>query len=483
MAILSISFVIVSILRFSAAISALNEISKSPGDESKVEKIFTPVVSMATAVNEVDERFLSVAIESAIVHRWRHFDTSNVRLQTLCRGLSPAFLRVGGTSADFLIFKPNGRSPRSNYEPRFEDSYQDEAFDGKHYDNFTMNAESWDTLNTFAYQSGWDLLFDLNVLLRKADSSWDSENATHLLEYSIHKNYSQHLHFELGNEPDAFKHSVNRSLSADQLGRDFLALRSLVKQDPRFARHFARSLLVGPDVTRPKKKSLKYLSQYLRSKFLQVVGQRVDRVTFHQYYCNGRNTSLQEFLDPHTLSQLPMQISRLRYSIRKFDNVTLWLGETSSCYGGGAPVLSESFVAGFLWADKLGVAAVSGIQVVIRQSLFSGHYSLIDNDYKPNPLPIEYEQGSVTLMILNLRNRTSTIDIEAKKHVYWLTAHGPKGLVSRLVDLNGKTLKMLDAHTLPEFQPQEVKSRTLSVPALSYGFVVLPEAAAPACLE
>lgn len=38
-----------------------------------------------------------------------------------------------------------------------------------------------------------------------------------------------------------------------------------------------------------------------------------------------------------------------------------------------------------MWLDKLGYSAKSGVNVVIRQSLFGGNYAMIGSDLLPNP--------------------------------------------------------------------------------------------------
>ena len=78
-------------------------------------------------------------------------------------------------------------------------------------------------------------------------------------------------HFQLCYpEPNSFKHNFNRTLPGDDLGRDVLTLRKLLKQDPRFKSHFADTVQVGPDVTRPPR-SRKYLAKlvFLLSKYLE----------------------------------------------------------------------------------------------------------------------------------------------------------------------------------------------------------------------
>ena len=60
-----------------------------------------------------------------------------------------------------------------------------------------ITVDDWDKINTFASDVGWDMLFDLNMLLRRG-GSWDPTNAKALMAYTKMKGY-QIAGWELGN--------------------------------------------------------------------------------------------------------------------------------------------------------------------------------------------------------------------------------------------------------------------------------------------
>jgi len=68
------------------------------------------------------------------------------------------------------------------------------------------------------------------------------------------------------------------------------------------------------------------------------------------YYLNGRTARLEDMMSVDVLNSLNHQLSMLKDTVAaagRKDN-PLWLGETSSCWGGGAPDLSDRYVAGFM---------------------------------------------------------------------------------------------------------------------------------------
>ncbi|XP_072480127.1 heparanase [Notamacropus eugenii] len=496
-------------------------------------------------VQEVSLAFLSITIDANLVTDPRYITfLGSQRLRTLAKGLSPAYLRFGGTKTDFLIFDPKKESTfeeRSYWEaqinpdtcslgpipsavkgqlelewPIQEVLLLKEQQQNK-FQNGTFTKSTVDMLYSFAKCSGLDLIFGINALIRKSNLQWDSSNAKLLLEYCASQKYN--ISWELGNEPNSFRKKSGIYINGSQLGKDFIKFHSLLKTyDLRSTKLF------GPDISQIRKNNEKMLRS-----FLNVGGGVIDAVTWHHYYMNGRNATQEDFLNPEVLDTFIFSVQKVLQIVNETTpGKKVWLGETSSAYGGGAPKLSDTYTAGFMWLDKLGLSAKMGIEVVMRQALFgAGNYQLVDDNFDPLPdywLSLlfkqlvgtkvltasvkspdkesrlrlylhctnnnhpKYKEGDLTLYALNLHNDTKYLQLPPRlsgKRVekYILQPSGYKYLLSQSVTLNGHILKMVDDETLPELIGKPLcLGCPLILPPFSYGFFVILNAKVIACI-
>ncbi|XP_059699888.1 heparanase isoform X2 [Haemorhous mexicanus] len=452
---------------------------------------------------EVSPAFLSLTLDASLARDPRYvLLLSNSKLRTLAMALSPGFLRFGGTETDFLIFDPN------------KDSTSEEKL------LWEFQAQQENTLGilyNFANCSGFHLIFGLNALLRKGGFQWDSSNAQALLDYCASQRYN--ISWELGNEPNSFRKKSGIHIDGFQLGRDFIHLRQLLNNYALYQ----HAKLYGPDVGQPRK----HTRRLLRS-FLTLGGKVIDSVTWHHYYVNGQSATREDFLSPEVLDTFATAIYEVQEIVgQTVPDKKVWLGETSSAYGGGAPRLSNTYIAGFMWLDKLGLSARQGIDVVMRQVFFgAGTYHLVDANFEPLPdywlsllykklvgtkvlqvslagankrklrvylhctssLNPKYREGDVTLFALNLYNVTQHLELPdylSSKHVdqYLLLPYGKENILSRSIELNGHVLRMLNDETLPELIEKPLgPGSLLGLPAFSYGFYVIKNAKAIACI-
>lgn len=142
----------------------------------------TVSINLNQSIFTVSEKFLSVTLDAGVMrNHWEKVNFTSEKFFTLARGLSPAFLRVGGTSEDFLIY----------------DDSQLGSQKFKNFTNFTITHEDLVKIHLLASKAGWDVMFGLNVLLREEDGSWNASNAKKIMQYIAENGY--HFGWELGN--------------------------------------------------------------------------------------------------------------------------------------------------------------------------------------------------------------------------------------------------------------------------------------------
>ncbi|XP_017791859.1 PREDICTED: heparanase-like [Habropoda laboriosa] len=436
----------------------------------------------------VSNKFLSFGLDTSLLRDMKNFPIKSSKFINLARHLAPAYAQIISEK----IISP---------------------VDDADISNFTINDIDFENIYNFATKAKLRMIFDINVLIRTVNGSWDDTNAKDIILFAKNKNMK--LDWQLGNEPNSFNHVFNITITATQLANDYYKLRQLLNK-----MGYSESILVGPEVNHVG--DIKHMGEHYAETFLQNNKNSVDYVTWHQYYLNGRETKLEDFINVSTFNLLPMQIKSMNEAIQ-LSGKPMWLSETSTAYGGGAPKLSDRFVAGFLWLDKLGYSATAGVNVVTRQSLLGGYYAMIGPDIMANPdwwISVIYKQfvsekvlqlsstdrsslrfyahctpknalidniPAITIYGVNIDKLAIPIIIEgipvyhknAKVYLYALTSDS---LQSRSIQLNGKILQLLPNGNLPPFQPIVLEpTQLITLPPYSMVFIVVHGAKVPVC--
>jgi heparanase 1 len=483
----------------------------------------TPTVSTASPVATIDERFLTVAVDAAQVVGapfWvpldagaetdqspgPPYDFTRPKLRALAAALAPAYLRIGGTTADDVFYDLSD-SPVGTPPPPYQ---------------YVLTRAQWDAVNAFATATGMRVIFTIDAGPGPRDSTlaWTPDNARTLLSYTTGQGYPIAL-WELGNEVDAFPltHGLSFEISPKQFAQDLAAARALIA-----------STTPGIPLGAPSSAYWPALGEVIpfTAALMDAGGASLDVVTWHYYPMQSdrcpiatRRADAALMFDPATLDEIDTWAAQVEDAAQ---GKPVWLGETGNAQCGGEPGVSGTFVAGFWWLDELARVARRGEPVIVRQTLSGSDYGLIDDatlsprpDYWTSVLwrnlmgthvldassggdPLlrlyahctragapDQTSGSVTLVAVNL-DPSSGVELDLDElggdqaDLYVLTADS---LSSTSVALNATTLVEGGDGSLPALAPRPV-TRTAGAlratfPPASYGFVVLPGAAAPGC--
>ncbi len=354
---------------------------------------------------------------------------------------------------------------------------------------------------------------------RDAAGNWVPDNARALLSYSASHGFPLAA-VEFGNEPNLFSlvSGLPTGYSTADYARDlrtFDALRRAVV--PNW-------LLLGPGIFYNNAGSeTPYGTAFgpLASQIMPAAPGVYDLLAFHQYpatstRCAGIGTPVpNDALAPAYLGGVIRAYSQLRNLGRAYDpGRPLWYTEAGSASCGGQQGYSNRFEATFWYLNALGALAQRGLQVLIRQTLSGSDYGFIDDaTLTPNPdywaallwhrlmgtrilRPVVRSAPArlrvyaacarsgtgTTLLALNLNRRASAsltlADHARSVQVYTVTA---RAILARQVLLNGHPFTTARNGRLPALRPQLTSKPAISLPPVSYAFIVEPGAGPSSC--
>jgi hypothetical protein len=477
-------------------------------------------------IGTVDERFQSYNIEmvevtggpfwkpyaqtsvTGLVSERKPKDLSNARLRRLAAALSPALMRVSGTSANTTYFADSDDAPLT----------APAGF------KTVLTRRQWQGVVDFSRAVDAPIVtsFAVSTGSRDARGVWTSEQARRLLAATPAMG-GRVAAAELMNEPDLPAiGGVPADYDAAAYGRDFAVFLAFIKQEA------ADVLVLGPGTAKGSSRAAELMSVappiwWISERFaahslpaFAAAARGVDGVSYHHYGAVSKRCG-EELTPEAALSEARLSLTDQAFALYRTirDRIApgkpIWLTETADAACGGNPS-AATFLDTFRYLDQLGRLAKSGAQIVMHNTLAAADYGLLDEEtYMPRPNywgALLWRQlmgtivldsgvrvqmglhvyahcerqvsGGVALLIINNDlNAARTLVFSEASERYTLDA---ESLQDAVVRLNGQTLSLDDADELPRLAGVGTAPGVLIFAPATITFLAIPGAGNGVCL-
>jgi len=413
-------------------------------------------------------------------------DLGNPLLRKLAAALSPAYMRISGTSAN-STYVAGSNEPPSPPPAGYKS---------------VLTAQQWKAVIEFARAVDAPIVtsFAVSDGTRDPGGVWTPEQARRLLA-ATRLAGGRIAAVEFMNEPDLPAiGGAPAGYDAAAYGRDVAVFASFMKREASEIR------ILGPGAAGDGPAA---------GDLFAASAPDIDAVSYHYYgalsaRCRGQQTP-EAALGEQWLSQTDRSLALLQaLRDRLAPGKPIWLTETAEAACGGNR-WAAAFLDTFRYLDQLGRLARAGVQVVMHNTLAASDYGLLDErTFAPRPnywgallwrqlmgavvldagVPIEIGlhvyahcqrdvSGGVALLVINNdRNTARMLTLPTRSERYTLDA---TALQDVSVRLNGRTLSAEDASASAPLSGEKAAAGTLTFAPATITFLAVPGAGNSAC--
>jgi hypothetical protein len=350
-------------------------------------EVFPFSVALEAPSHATDERFVSFSFDASVLRGDDPFGFFSSRsVAALLAGLAPAYFRFSGTDVDTMTFNASA-SCDNTARP------------------FCLNSSQLTHLLNSTTVAGLDLVLGINGRVGKSadapNAPWDSTNAAVELAWLDAAVASTGVRppfaYELGNEPDLWPWVLNGShlVNGSALAADVAVLRGMIAALPHLSA--TPPVTFGPDACECYNGDI-VLKEFARASSAPPT---LQRFTWH-FYNMGNPKSVSDMVSVASADYLGTKIALAAAAAATARAPSeLVIGETGECVMGGClgppanataaagggpqrPYWSEEFIDGFLFLDKLGLAAASNVSAIMKEKIFGGNDQFVSPLGFPN---------------------------------------------------------------------------------------------------